>query len=94
MKAKNVSKNPAERRFAACTRDGRLVTIFRRAAGRVPASKKRFNSSSFCRIFPSPAGSEDQENLRRCEVFRGKLSRAKLKKQNLLETKDAFAPNL
>jgi hypothetical protein len=94
MKAKNVSKNPAECRFAACTHGGRLVTIFCRAARRVPASKKRFNSSSFCRSFSSIAGSNNQIILRRCEVFRGKLSRAKLKKQNLLETKDAFAPNL
>jgi hypothetical protein len=85
MKEKNSSKNIAGNRFAACTRGGRLVTIFARAARRVPASEKRFKSSSFCRCVSSPAGLSSRINFKRCEVFRGKISRAKLKNKTLLE---------
>src|SRR5690242_6571113 len=97
MTRENNKKIAARMRFAACTARGRLLSIALRAAWRVPASESvsivHLSAGDFFqdRLMP---GSKNTTDLTRCEFFRGKFRRAKLKTKNQPRTKDAFAPNL
>jgi hypothetical protein len=93
MNPKITQKNLSLRRIAACAEGGRLVSIFPRAAGRVPASKSVSSVNLSAGAF-YPTGSPKQMNLMRREIFRGKVTRAHSKTNNTPQTKDAFAPNL
>jgi hypothetical protein len=85
------------RRFAACTAGGPLLSIALRVARRAPASesisKVHLSAGGFSRE-GATSGLTNIANLKRCEIFRGKIPRAKLKTKNTPRTKDAFAPNL
>jgi hypothetical protein len=98
MKTARQQKNINKPRFAACGKAARLLSISVRAAGRVPVSKSSSPVHlSAGRFFHGESSSGSQNNnthLKRCEIFRGKVPRAKLKKQTHLEIQDAIAPNL
>jgi hypothetical protein len=88
MKAKKQQKNVKEPRFAACANGRRLLTIFVRAAGRVPVSKSVSPVHlSAGRFFhgESSSGSRNKMNLTRGEIFRGKVPPRQTQKQNTLE---------
>jgi hypothetical protein len=77
MKTLNRQKIVANPRFAACGKAARLLTISGRAAGRVPVSKSVSPVHlSAGRIFHGELSSGSQNNnmnLTRCEIFRGKV---------------------
>jgi hypothetical protein len=84
MNALNRQKNLEKSRFVACENAAWLLTICRRAAGRVPVSKSvspsHLSAGNFFRGEPSSRLPNRSQNLTRCEIFRGKVPRAKLKK--------------
>jgi hypothetical protein len=74
MKTLNLQKNIGESRFAACQRGARLIKISLRAA--VAVSRFSYSVNGFFRgefLSASPS----QNNLMRCEIFRGKVARRK-----------------
>jgi len=98
MKTTKQQKNFGTRRFAACVRRVWLLSISPRAARRAPVSKSvsQFHSSAG-RIFHEGLTSVplNMLDLTRCEIFRGKVPRAKLKTKTHLETRTRLRqPNL
>jgi len=89
MKLSNRQKIIANPRFAACESGARLLQICARAAGRRPVSKSVSPSHlSAGRNFHGEVSSGLQKiNLTRCEIFRGKVPRAKSKTKNFPENK-------
>jgi hypothetical protein len=74
------------RRFAACAAGARLLSICVRAARRAPASESvsTVHLSAGCIFrdrFPSVSKKHDQDNLMRCEIFRGKVAPRKTQNQ-------------
>jgi hypothetical protein len=70
--------NIENRRFAACAEGARLLSICVRAAGRASASESvspaHLSAGGIFRDrFPSGSQKHDQNNLMRCEIFRGKV---------------------
>jgi hypothetical protein len=78
--------NIENRRFAACVAGARLLSIYVRAARRAPASKSgspvHLSAGGIFRDrFPSVSQKHDQNNLMRCEIFRGKVPPRKTQNQ-------------
>jgi hypothetical protein len=94
----NCKKNIESRRFAACTRGARLLSIYLRTARRAPASESgsQFHLSAGCHSrdrFRSVSQKTNKINLMRCEIFRGKVPPRKTQNQKQPpQIKDAFAP--
>jgi len=90
MNTLKQQKNYDRARFVSCAKRVWLLSISPRAARRAPASKSvsKFHSSAGCfsheETTPGPHG---EVNLMRCEIFRGKIPRAKLKNKTHLETR-------
>jgi hypothetical protein len=97
MKCKTNIEN---RRFVACTGDARLLSIYVRTARRAPASESgsQFHLSAGCNSrgwFKSVSQKSERHNLKRCEIFRGKVPPRKTQKTKTASKKqDAFAPNI
>jgi hypothetical protein len=92
--------NIGKRRFAACVGGVALLSMDSRTARRAPVSE---SSSSFhlsaggnSRDRFRPVSHNSQiKNLKRCEIFRGKVPpRQTQKTQNHLEITTPFAPHL
>jgi len=89
MKTLNRQKNIEKPRFAACKNGARLLQVCARAAGRRPVSKSVSPSHlSAGRSFRGGLSSGLQKiNLTRCEIFRGKVPRAKSKTKTFPKNK-------
>jgi hypothetical protein len=76
-------------RFAACTAGRRLLSIGLQVARRAPASESISKKFIFLpAFFPVTEARPTQltiDNLKRCGIFRGKISRAKLNTKTHLE---------
>jgi hypothetical protein len=90
----NAQNIVVKARFAACESGARLLQICARAAGRRPVSKSVSPSHlSAGRNFHGGVSSGLQKiNLTRCEIFRGKVPRAKSKTKNFPENKTRPRP--
>jgi hypothetical protein len=90
MKRKPNSEN---QRFVACATGAGLLSIYLRTARRAPVSKSslHFHLSAGCNFrdrFKSVSQKSDRQNLRRCEIFRGKVPpRTTQNKKDHLETR-------
>jgi len=77
MKTLNRQKNLEKSRFAACEKAARLLTICVRAAGRVPVSKSvspvHLSAGNYFHGESSSGSQNNNINLTRCEIFRGKV---------------------
>jgi hypothetical protein len=77
MKFFNRQKIVTNPRFVACGNGARLLTISVRAAGRVPVSKSvspsHLSAGSFFHGELSSGSQNNNVNLTRCEIFRGKV---------------------
>jgi hypothetical protein len=82
-------KNIAKSRFAACEKAARLLTISGRAAGRVPVSKSvspvHLSAGNYFHGEASSGSQNTNQNLTRCEIFRGKITPRKTQNQTHLE---------
>jgi hypothetical protein len=91
MKTIKQQKNIAAARFAACANAARLLTISGRAAGRMPVSKSvssvHLSAGRFFRGEPSRSSQNNNINLTRCEIFRGKVPPRQTQKQTHLESR-------
>jgi len=77
MKTLNRQKNIEKPRFVACGKAARLLSISVRAAGRVPVSKSvskvHLSAGRFFYGKLSSGSQNNNMNLTRCEIFRGKV---------------------
>jgi len=77
MKTLNHQKYLEKSRFVACETAARLLTISVRAAGRMPVSKSvlpvHLSAGRFFHGKLSSGSQNNQINLTRCEIFRGKV---------------------
>jgi hypothetical protein len=94
MKTEISQKNMTARRIAACAGGMRLVKISPERQGMCRPARAFHKSIFLPVLFPPSPAPKDRVNLTRREIFRGKISCAKLKNKNTPRTKDAFAPNL
>jgi hypothetical protein len=89
MKTMKQQKNIGCARFVSCVKRVWLLSISPRAARRAPASKSvsTVHSSAGCFSHEETTPGLQKIDLMRCEIFRGKVSRAKLKTKTHLETR-------
>jgi len=77
VKIVNQQKNIARTRFVACGKAARLLTISVRAAGRMPVSKSvspvHLSAGNYFHGEVSSGSQNKNINLKRCEIFRGKV---------------------
>jgi len=77
MKMISQQKNMVEPRFVACVNVARLLKICVRAAGRVPVSKSvspvHLSAGNYFHGESSSGSQNNNINLTRCEIFRGKV---------------------
>ncbi|MEI7533911.1 MAG: hypothetical protein WCK57_06030 [Verrucomicrobiae bacterium] len=77
MKTLNCQKYIEKSRFVACETASRLLKICVRAAGRVPVSKSgspvHLSAGYFVHGELSSSSPNNRINLKRCEIFRGKV---------------------
>jgi hypothetical protein len=95
MKTVKRQKNIVKSRFATCMKRVWLLSISPRAARRAPASKSVSTVPSSAGVFSWKIHGRlpKQMNLTRCEIFRGKVPRAKLKTKNSPRKPVAIAPS-
>jgi hypothetical protein len=96
MKTTNPKKIVARPRFAACAAGARLLSINARAARRAPASESvspvQLSAGGFSRDGITH-GPQNNINLTRCEIFRGKVSLRQIKTKTHLEPRTHLRQN-